>query len=336
MRVLITGATGFVGGALARLLVGHQHEVHAIVRNPSNAGDLAAAGVTLHAGDVTRKESMRAPMMGVDAVLHVAGWYKTGVRDTTEAVAVNVHGTRHVLELMRELGVPKGVYTSTLAVNSDTHGRSVDETYRFSGRHISVYDRTKAEAHHIAEAFIAGGLPLVITQPGLIYGPGDTSMTGETLRNYLRRRLPAVPKGAAYCWAHVDDIAEGHRLALERGRPGRAYFLAGPAHTLTDVFAVAFELTGIPAPRIEIPSRVLRTAAAFVRPLESVITLPPAYSAETLRVMAGVTYLGVSDRARAELGWQARPLRNGLEETLRHEIRRLGLTPMNPGPGGAA
>ena len=325
MRIAITGATGFVGGTLARLLVRHAHDVHAIVRDPARAGSLAAMGVTLHQGDVTNKGSMRPAMAGADAVFHVAGWYKTGVRDRREATAINIEGTRHVLELMQECAVPKGVYTSTLAVNSDTHGEAVDETYRFTGRHLSLYDETKAQAHLIAEGFVAAGLPLVIVQPGLIYGPGDTSITRETLRNYLQGRLPAVPKYAAYCWAHVDDIAEGHRLALERGRPGRSYFLAGPAYTLPAALAVAEAVTGIRAPRVEIPSAALKIAAALVRPLESVLRMPPAFSAETLRILAGVTYLGRSDRARAELGWQARPLFEGFTETLGHELADLGL-----------
>lgn len=325
MRIVITGATGFVGGAVARLLLTHLHDVHAIVRDPDKAAALADAGVVLHRGDVTRKESMRAPMEGADAVFHIAGWYKTGVRNAAEAFAINVTGTRHVLEVMRELGIRRGVYTSTLAVNSDTHGQIVDESYRFHGRHISVYDETKAEAHRIAEDFVASGLPLVIVQPGMVYGPGDTSMTRETLRSYLRGRLPAVPKGAAYCWAHVDDIAEGHRLALERGQPGRAYFLAGPVHTLAEAFTIAEQLTGIPAPRVEIPAAALRIAAAFARALELAVRLPPAWSAETLRVLAGVTYLGRGDRARAELGWRPRSLRDGLEQTLRDEMADLGL-----------
>ena len=190
MTYLLTGATGFIGGAVTRHLVAAGHRVRAIVRKPKPTPGLDGPGVETFAGDVTDKDSMRAPMTGVDGAFHIAGWYKIGQRDTREAVRVNVDGTRHVLELMQELAVPKGVYTSTLAVNSDTHGREVDETYRFTGRHISVYDQTKADAHRIAEEFIARGLPLVIVQPGLVYGPGDTSSVGTTLRQFLRACPP--------------------------------------------------------------------------------------------------------------------------------------------------
>jgi len=326
MFFFLTGATGFVGGALARQLVSGGHRVRALVRDPGTAQPLAALGIELHAGDITDKDSMRAPMTGVDGVFHVAGWYKVGLglRERARAAAVNVDGTRHVLELMRELGIPKGVYTSTLAVNSDTHGQVVDETYRFTGRHISTYDQTKAEAHKIAEAFIAQGLPLVIVQPGAIYGPGDTSSIRMLLIRYLQRKLPAIPARSAYCWAHVDDVARGHALAMERGQPGRNYFLAGPVHTIVEALAMAESITRVPAPRVHVPPVVFRAASTFVSFFDHLVSLPPEYTSEGLRVVGGVTYLGRAARAQKELGWRARPLRDGLMETLRHEMRLLG------------
>jgi nucleoside-diphosphate-sugar epimerase len=263
----------------------------------------------------------------VDGVFHVAGWYKLGVKDRAAAVATNIDGTRNVLELMQELRIPKGVYTSTLAVNSDTHGQVVDESYRFSGRHLTLYDWSKAEAHRVAETFIAGGLPLVIVQPGLIYGPGDTSGVRTMLVQYLQRKLPAVPAGAAYSWAHVGDEVEGHLRAMDRGQPGRNYFLAGPVYTLADALKVAESITGIPVSRIKLPPVVLKTLSVLMKPFDAVMTLPPSLSPESLRVLGGVTYLGSSARARAELGWEPRPLKEGLTETLRHEMRQLGMSP---------
>jgi nucleoside-diphosphate-sugar epimerase len=325
MTYFLTGATGFVGGALARQLVSAGHRVRALVRSPQQAAPLAAMGVELHAGDITDKASMRAPMTGVDGVFHVAGWYKVGLRERDRAIAVNIGGTRNVLELMRELQVPKGVYTSTLAVNSDTRGRVVDEDHRFTGRHLSVYDSTKAEAHRIAESFIAGGLPLVIVQPGAIYGPGDTSSLRTLFVRYLQRKLPVVPAGSAFCWAHVDDEARGHVLAMERGQPGRNYFLAGPVHTIIEALAIAESITSVPAPRVHVPRAVLQTTARIVGLFDRWVTLPPEYTSEGLRVAGGVTYLGSGARAQNELGWHARSLPEGLEDTLRHEMRLLGM-----------
>ena len=326
MRYFVTGATGFVGGRVARQLIEAGHSVAAVVRDPAKAHDLAALGVEVQRGDVTDKASMRASMTGADGVFHIAGWYKIGARDKSPGVAVNVEGTRNVLELMRDLNIPRGVYTSTLAVFSDTHGRLVDESYRYDGPHLSEYDRTKWVAHYaIADPLIAAGLPLVIVMPGLIYGPGDTSSARTTLVRYLRRRLPVVPAGTAFCWAHVDDVARAHLLAMERGTPGQSYIVAGPRHTLIDALETAQQITGVPAPRLHVSPTILRGAAGVMGLVERVVPLSDEYSSEYLRVSAGTTYLGDNARARRELGYAPRPLREGLEETLRHEMRLLGM-----------
>jgi nucleoside-diphosphate-sugar epimerase len=327
VRCFLTGATGFVGSYLAAGLVAEGHEVHALVRSPAAAAAQRALGVTLHEGDVTDKASIRRAMQGAERVFHVAGWYKVGLRNTRDAVPVNVDGTRNVLEAMRDLGVPKGVYTSTLAVNSDTHGRVVDESYRFTGEHLSVYDATKAAAHEIAESFIAQGLPLVIVQPGAVYGPGDTSALGTTFVQFLQRKLPVIPRGTAFAWGHVEDIARGHILAMERGEPGRHYFICGPVHTLEAAIDLASDITGIAGPKIRVNPGMLRVVSRLVAPFDRFLPLPPAYTAEGLRVVGGTTYVGTNERAKRELGWTVRPLREGLTETLRHEMRRLGMRP---------
>jgi len=327
MIAFVTGATGFVGGVLVRQLAEAGHQVRALVRTPSKAGDLAAFGIELHPGDVTDKETMRRPMTGADAVFHVAGWYKIGVRDKRDAFRVNVDGTRHVLELMRDLGVAKGVYTSTLAVNSDTGGRVVDESYTFHGRHLSVYDQSKAEAHRIAQQFMAGGLPLVIVQPGLVYGPGDTRGVRTMFIEYLKRKMPIVPTKTAFAWAHVEDIARGHVLAMEKGRTGRNYFVCGPVHTLEEALRLSESICGVPAPRFRVSPSVLKATSALMRLVDPFVAVPPAYTSEGLRIIAGVTYLGTNARARQELGWSARPLRDGLTELLRHEMTLLGIAP---------
>lgn len=327
MKYLVTGATGFVGGRVARQLIEAGHEVVAVVRNPDKAAPLAALGVGLAEGDVTEKESMRTPMTGADGVFHIAGWYKIGVRDKTPGVAVNIGGTRHVLELMQELKIPKGVYTSTLAVNSDTKGRLVDESYRFTGEHLSEYDRTKAVAHGIAEQFIQQGVPLVIVQPGLIYGPGDNGPAHEVFVRFLKRRLPMLPEKTAYCWAHVDDVARAHLLAMEKGRIGESYFTCGPVHTFIDAMQLAEQITGVPAPRRTVPPWQLKALSRLMGGVDHVIPVPENYSSEYLRISAGVTYIGSNAKAKQALGWEPRPLAKGLTETLFCEMEALGMRP---------
>jgi nucleoside-diphosphate-sugar epimerase len=324
VRYFLTGATGFIGGRVARLLVAAGHEVSALVRAPAKARDLTALGVALHAGDIGDRDGLVRAMRGMDGVFHLAGWYKVGARDRTPGERVNVQGTRAVLEAMAAAGVRKGVYTSTLAVFSDTRGRLVDETYRHAGPWLSEYDRTKWMAHYeIAEPMMRRGLPLVIVQPGLTYGPGDTSSVREALLLHLKRRLPMSPRGTAFCWAHVEDTARGHVLAMEKGRPGESYIIAGPPHTFREAFEIAARITGLPAPRLHPSPRAMRAMAAVMDLVGAVVPLPPTYTGESLRVMAGVTYLGSSQKAARELGFSARPLEAGLRETLEHEMASM-------------
>ena len=322
MKYFLTGATGFLGGVLARQLREAGHTVHASVRSPEKAKDLEAIGVTLFQGDVTDKESMQLAMTGIDGVFHVAGWYKIGTRDKSDGEKVNIRGTRNVLELMQELNIPKGVYTSTCAINSDTHGQLVDENYHFTGQHMSEYDRTKAVAHEIAEEFIAKGLPLVIVMPGLIYGPGDTSTVRTNIIDFLKGRLPMIPSQTTLCWGYVDDIAYGHILAMEKGKLGETYIIAGQPYKLADAFLLASQITGKRAPMV-VPAQMLKIMSMLARPFDMI--LPPTYTSEGLRIVAGVTYMGDNSKAKRELGYNPRPFREGWEETLRHEMKLLGM-----------
>ena len=323
MRYFVTGATGFLGGVVARQLLAAGHTVAALVRSPAKAAELAALGAAVFAGDITDPGSLREPMQGVDGVFHIAGWYKIGQRDSSAAQRINIDGTRNVLEAMRELQIAKGVYTSTVAIFSDTHGQKPDESYHFTGKHISEYDRTKALAHEVAEGFIRDGLPLVIVQPGVIYGPGDTSVLGRAVQLFLQGRLPMVPSGTTYCWGYVDDIARGHILAMEKGKVGESYIIAGPCHRLTEFFEMAAAFTGRKMPMRVAPG-MLKATAALTGVLEKVVPLPEQYMSEYLRVSAGTTYMGDNSKARRELGFEPRPLREGLEATLRAEQALLG------------
>jgi nucleoside-diphosphate-sugar epimerase len=320
MKYFVTGTTGFVGGVLARKLREQGHEVQAIVRNSEKAKDLQAIGVKLFKGDVTDKESMRAAMQGVDGVFHVAGWYKIGAKDKSDAARVNVQGTRNVLELMQQMNIPKAVYTSTCAINSDTHGKVVDETYHFHGKHLTEYDRTKAAAHEVAKEFIARGLPLVIVMPGLIYGPGDTSSLRTNIIDFLNGKLPMLPTQTGYCWAHVDDIAQGHILAMEKGVPGETYIIAGQPQRIAEVFKLASEMTGRRTPMI-VPYQIMKVLSVLVKPFDRF--LPETYTSEGLRVVAGVTYWGDNSKAKRELGYHPRPFPEGWGETLLHEMKLL-------------
>ena len=316
MRYFVTGATGFIGGRLVRHLLAAGHQVVALVRNPDKAEHLSALGVELAEGDITDVDTLFQPMAGADGLFHLAAIYELGA-DPELLARVNVEGTRNVLEVMKTVGVRKGVYTSTLAVNSDTGGELVDESYRHTGPHLSAYDETKWRAHHeVAEAFIVQGLPLVIVMPGIVYGPGDTSQFGELLQKAIQGDhvpVPDAPTGG--CWAHVDDIAHGHVLAMDQGRVGESYIIAGPCHTFRKGFETAAEAAGADLNAVFVPPGMLRKSARVMNVVEKVVPVPATFSAEALRASGGTTYYGDNAKAVAELGYAPRSLEQGMRDT---------------------
>lgn len=323
-RYFVTGATGFIGGELTKQLIGRGHQVVALARNPEKAPLLKTLGVELHAGDITDRECLRAPMQGADGVFHVAAWYRIGVTEPA-AEAINVGGTRNVLETAGGLNVPRIVYTSTVGVFGDTRGQRVDESHYARGPFLTEYDRTKWIAHHeVALPMARAGLPVVIAMPGLVYGPGDTSAVHTSLAQLLRGRLFITPSRVAFCWGYVEDIARGLRRAMDLGRVGESYLLTGPVHTFQNAMAVAANIAGKRSPPLHPPPIVMRMLARTASMLEGFDIHGP-YHSETLRLMAGTTWLGSSAKAERELGFTTRPLDEGLRHTIEHELRQLGM-----------
>lgn len=319
----MTGATGFVGGELTKQLIGRGHHVVALVRSPEKATLLKALGVELRVGDITNRDSL-VTMRGADGVFHVAACYKVGVR-VPAAEAINVEGTRNVLEVARELEIPRIVYTSTVGVFGDTHGQLVDESYYARGPFLTEYDRTKWIAHYeVAVPMARAGLPLVIAMPGLVYGPGDTSAVRSTLAQLLRGRLFLTPSRTTFAWGYVEDIARGLRQAMESGRTGESYLLTGPIHTFQNAFDLAARLAGKRLPPLHPPPLLMRALAGASELLERMDIGSP-YSSEMLRLMAGTTWIGSSAKAERELGFMTRPLDEGWRHTIEHELRRLGM-----------
>ncbi len=324
-RYFVTGATGLIGCELAKQLIGRGHHVVALVRTPEKATLLKTLGVEVHAGDITDRDSLRAPMAGADGVFHVAAWYKVGVKEPL-AERINVEGTRNVLEVAGDLAIPRIVHTSTVAVYGDTRGQQVDETYYARGPFLSEYDRTKWIAHYeVALPLARAGLPVIIAMPGLVYGPGYSSAVRATLVQLLRSRLFVTPRGVSFCWSYVEDIARGLRQAMESGRTGESYLLTGPVHTFEEAFALAAHLAGRRPPPIHPPPAMMRLTAAISALLERG-NIPPPYPAETLRLMAGTSWIGSCAKAERELGFSVRPLEDGWRHTIEHELRQLGMS----------
>ena len=197
-------------------------------------------------------------------------------------------------------------------------------TFTFSTGNISASWTFLRMTSGLSMPMVKEGLPLVTVMPGLVYGPGDTSSVHETFVQYLRRKLPMVPAQTTYCWAHVDDIARGHILVMEKGTAGEEYIIAGPVARVVEVLEIAEKITAAPAPRLHPSFGAIKAMASLMGILEKVIPLPESYTAESLRVTTA-TYLGSNEKARRELGYTLRPLEEGLRETLLYEMRKLGM-----------
>ena len=311
MKAFVTGGSGFVGRHVIRKLVDRGYDVYALVRSKASADIVEALGAAVVPGDITDVDSMRAGMEGSDVVFHIAGWYKIGAADWTEAEVINVSGTRKVLRLAHQLGVPKIIYTSTVAVFGDTKDQLVDESFYQGGPFLTEYDRTKWLAHYkVALPLIEKGAPIIIVMPGGIYGPGDTSSISDLMRLFYRGLPVVLGPSTTLTYAHVDDIAEGHILAAEKGEIGQSYILAGPAIPLGEMTDFWAYLLGRRAPIIGIPAGMLRSFAS----VSNLLSLTGIFSGEATRTL-GVTYMARSDKARRELGWQTRPLQTGMMET---------------------
>ena len=328
MKIFVTGATGFIGTHLVPKLISRGHAVTCLVRDPQKAESLAAVrvGATLVAGDVTDRESMREPMRGTDAVFHLAAWYAIGIgeRDTARMRAINVDGTRNTLELAVALGVSKIVYTSSVAVFGNTRGRIVDESHRASvDDMVSEYERTKWIAHYeIAVPMQQRGAPIIVVQPGGVTGPGDPTPPGRLYRLYLRGLPIMFGAKSGLTYAHVDDIAEGHVLALEKGRIGESYILAGPSLTFREAMQMWEKITGLPAPRMWLPGWVAVGMAKFAGLFERAFGLRTTLSSEALSSLADYTFFGSAEKAKRELGWQPRPVEETFRETLESWAKR--------------
>ena len=320
MRAFITGATGFVGGRLAEKLRGRGDEVVCLVRSPEKAKSLEALGCTLVAGDLKDADAIKRGMEGCDAVFHVAADYRVGLRPSSHdsMTDTNVGGTTRVLDAAAATPtVKKVVYVSSLVVNGNTRGQAVDETYVHPGEgHTSHYEKTKLEAHEVAEEKAAAGVPVVIVQPGSIYGKGDTSVTGGIIDQASRGKLPMVSfADMGLTMVHIDDVVDGVLAAYEKGRVGESYHLGGERVTMRQLVDAAAEAGGAKPPNINMPSSLVKASVPIAPLVTKAMGLPPNLK-ELISSSDGVTFYGAHDKAAAELGYAPRDLRTGLKETV--------------------
>ncbi|WP_442754236.1 hopanoid-associated sugar epimerase [Methylocystis sp. JAN1] len=315
--VLVTGASGFIGGAVARGLLAKGHSVRTLVRPTSLQGNVPPECERV-AGDVTDAESVRAAMKGVRWVFHVAANYRLWVPDPEPVFHVNVRGAEIVMrEAMRE-GVERIVHTSSVATLAAENGCVCTEESRLAPeKAVGAYKRSKIVSERLVETMIEKeGLPAVIVCPSAPLGPGDVkpTPTGRIVSEAIRGAMPAYVETGLNI-AHVDDVAAGHLAAMERGRIGERYILGGENLTLCDLLTEISRLTGRPAPRFKLPAGPLMPLAYANEWGARLMGYEPFLHCDSLKMSR--TRMFFDDRkARRELGYETRPARLAIEDAV--------------------
>jgi dihydroflavonol-4-reductase len=326
MKALVTGATGFVGAAVARALISAGWQVQVLARSGSNRANLRRLDAQVSEGDLADVASLELALAGCDALFHVAADYRLGARDPEQLYLTNVEGTRNILSAARTAGVARIVYTSSVAtIGIPSDGSPGDERAPVAlNNMIGHYKRSKYLAEEVAREAAAMGMSVVIVNPSTPVGPGDIkpTPTGQLVLDAASGRMPAyVDTGLNI--VHVDDVAAGHLLAHERGKVGERYILGGEDMTLQTMLAQIAGLVGRKPPRIRLPYAAV---------------LPIAYLAEGLAAVTGrsgrVTLEGVrmsrkrmffsSGKAISELGYHWRPPLEAFADAV-HWFREQGL-----------
>jgi nucleoside-diphosphate-sugar epimerase len=260
---------------------------------------------------------MREGMDGSDVVFHIAAWYHIGGGEeaAAKADAINVGGTRNVLRLAHELNIPKIIYPSSIGVFGDTAGVMADENFYQGAPFSSEYTRTKWLAHYkVAQPLIDKGAPIIILMPSIVYGPGDNSQIANMMRMFYRGMPVVMGSDTVFSYVHVNDVADGHILAADRGAVGEAYILAGPSVPLGEMMDFWAYLLGRSRPALRVVGKFIQPLVPVASAIESIMPLPEFYSGE-MAAIAGTTYIARADKAKRELGWETRPLQSGMLET---------------------
>lgn len=319
MRAFITGATGFVGGHVARAYAAKGAKLRLLTRQTSRLDQLEGLDAEMVKGDLRDVGALRSAVAGCDAVVHVAADYRLWVRDPKAMYAVNVTGTRELLKMARELGVPRVVYTSSVA----TMGFQQDGTIVNEGTPVRLeemighYKRSKFLGEQEAIAAAKAGQHVMVLNPTTPIGPGDVkpTPTGKIVVDFLNRRFPAyVDTGLNL--VDVDEVARMHYVALERGRPGERYILGGENLTLKQILDRMSSITGLPSPTRKVPHEVAMAFAFFDENITGrLLGKEPRATVEAVRMGKKMMFAS-SAKAEAELGFEVKPVYQALRAAI--------------------
>lgn len=344
----VTGATGFVGNAVARALIQKGREVRVLTRRNSSPKLLAGLGVEIFYGDLCRPETLEAATQGCHEVYHVAAQYTFYNPKPEEIYACNVQGTHNVLQAALKANVAKVVYTSTVgAIGIPSDGSLGDESTPLTFFDCKGhYKRSKFLAEQEAVSFFRKGLPVVIVNPSAPVGVRDVkpTPTGKMIVDFLNRRMPAY-LDTGLNLIDVEDCAVGHILAAEKGRPGERYILGNKNLTLEQIFRELWRLTGLKAPWIKIPHGLAMSAAHVNEALARFTKKPPRVEKEAVELARKRMFFSAK-KAIKELGLPQTDIRIALKKAVdwyieqgyvaekyaRRILNHRVKTPFNPTP----
>ena len=319
LKALVTGATGFVGAALARALGGAGWQVRALVRAGSDRRNLRTLELETVVGDLTDAASIERAVAGCDAVFHAAADYRLWVPDPEAMYRANVEGTRTVIEAAHRAGVQRIVYTSSVATIGlpDGGGMGTETTPVALGDMVGHYKRSKFLAEQAALAAAGRGAPVVIVNPAAPVGPRDLkpTPTGQVVLDAALGRTPAYLDTGLNV-VHVDDVASGHVLAFHRGRVGERYILGGENLPLREILIEVTRLAGRPPPRIRLPHGLVLPIAHVAELYARLTGKPTRVTVDSVRMARKHMYFS-SDKAERELGYRFRPAISAFEDALR-------------------
>jgi len=321
-RVVITGASGFIGSAVARAVQARGARIVAVVEPGADERNLQRIDAERAVADIRDAAAVRAACAGARFVFHLAAVYRFWARDPRIFYDVNVGGTLNVLNAARAAGCQRLVYTSTVGVlglGGTRFGKPADETCYADIAHLSgPYKGSKFTAEHEVLRACAEGLDLCIVLPTAPLGPGDIgpTPTGKLVLDFLNGKMPAFTDTALNV-IHVDDLGLGHLAALERGGTGRSYILGGENLPMQAILQTLADYSGLPMPRLQIPPALAVTAGAASSLIQGrLLRREPRVPLDAAR-MSTTKMIFSDQRARTEIGHTSRPAREAIRESAR-------------------
>jgi dihydroflavonol-4-reductase len=328
-KTLVTGASGFVGSAVARQLVERGSAVRALVRNGSPQQHLAGLDIEFVKGDLRDADAVRQAMAGVRWVFHVAADYRLWARNPREIIDNNMLTTRNVMQEAQREGVERIVYTSSVAtLKTGPTGDSSDETVSLEEHQaIGAYKLSKLLAERLVLDMVKGGLPVTIVNPSTPIGPRDVkpTPTGRLIVEAASGRVPAFVE-TGLNMVHVDDVAAGHLAALEHGRIGERYILGGQNASLSEILTAIALQTGRRSPRIKLPRAAVLPVAFVAQTLARRTGREPFVTVDGLRMSKNRMFFSAA-KAERELGFRARPYADGIRDAIEW-FRHAGYLPV--------